>query len=70
MTDTLKILIIQLLLEYNSAGIRIIIVRKINCIYALLTRLLNIIHITLDARGLEEFFFSCGFVSVFGSGGK
>ena len=31
-TDTLKILIIQLLLEYNSAVIRIILVRKINCI--------------------------------------
>ena len=31
-TDTLKILIIQLLLEYNSAVIRIILVCKINCI--------------------------------------
>ncbi len=26
--------------------------------------------LTLAARGLEELFSSCGFVSVFGSGGK
>jgi hypothetical protein len=26
--------------------------------------------ITLTVRGLEELFSSCGFVSVFGSGGK
>jgi hypothetical protein len=57
-------------LRVRAAGLKLFIVSINNlqcrlCIGGSL-RLNN----TLAARGLEELFSSCGFVSVFGSGGK